>query len=285
MGWSTRFIMTSLLFALMVGSGRGQELAFEVRSYDTSIYDYYGTIVYQGIEQLRQNLGSWPNPQTYSSFQGCMYNKKTDQFDVFLNQIKSFSFSKPNPPINSYITPSIVSQTVFNSDKSWEILWEVYDTVSMIRNRFLTNANGTTIWTPSSDEFSPQPCYDGIYTYINVLVRNNASVSSRYYRFHPAASAIGSSLSKSALVTQTPAPMINFSSSGDCKIKLTRSMAGATTVSLYNLIGQQLFSQTVSDLKKDVFFSIPAQSIPGSPIITKVQNNQGISITKSIPLQ
>jgi hypothetical protein len=51
--------------------------------------------------------------------------------------------------------------------------------------------------------------------------------------------------------------------------------------------GQSLsfFSQTVPDLKKDVMVTLPAYSIPGSPFITRVRNDQGVAVTKSTPLK
>ena len=288
--WETcmRFVSIGAFLIALIGTSWSQEVAFETMSLDTNYYDINNSFyVYQNIDQIKayQNVsGGYLMSVAY-------YNKKTSQYDVFIHQAKTISLLNPNPPVNcKLLTPYMVTQTVFNSDLDWEVFWIVSDTIASKYKTILTSATGTIIWTPSTNEFcdvrgARRLLFDGTYMYICVDVINGSTSFQRYYRFHPALTSTNPALSKAAISSNVPVPIVSFGSSGDLKIKLTHSPTGGATISLFNLLGQQFFSQSISDLKKDVTFTIPSSSIPKSPIITQIQNDQGSFLAKSIPVK
>lgn len=288
---SMRIIWTISIVVAFLGRTWSQEVAFETVQLDTNIYSTsYPLKVCQNIDQAKMYSGFQPSLNLNTAY----YNKTTSQYDIFINQIKTASITIPTIP-NYEIGPALITQTIFNSDNNWEALCSFEDTSNSASSSYkyiLFSATGNIIWQNSTNEhirgiFSHygELIFDGTYTYIGVQVVNGATTFNRYYRFHPSLSSLNSALSKTAVSFNTPIPLISFDRSGDFRIKLTHSPAGATTVSLFNLLGQQIFSQTVSDLKKDITFTIPSRSIPGSPVITRVENSQGVSLTKSIPVK
>ena len=264
----------------------GQELAFEIGDIDTTIYDpYTDCYAYINIDQLQ----SYKVVNTFPRLSSVYLNKITNQYDIFIKGEKVSSFSIINPINNrSVVMPRLATQTIFNSDMDWEVLWDIADTVTAKVGMLLCTSGGATIWQSQSNEScfaSTSLYYDGTYIYIEAWYNNGNKISIRYYRFHPSISSTNPGLSKSAFSSKVPVPVFSTGYAGDIKIKLAQSPAGATTVSVFNLLGRQLFSQTVPNLKKDITFTIPSQSVPGSPIIGRVQNVHGQSTAKTIPVR
>ena len=261
---------------------RGQELAFETLKLDTSVYSqYYHAHV---LKNINDALHYEPliNLQGLGTFlSGIYFNKKTSQYDVFIQNVKTVSISAPTfSPDTEGVGLTLVTQSVFNADDDWEVLWELNG------KWVISTSNGDIIWTTLEDEKPGYIYFDGTYIYCSVDVYNGSTyVNSRYYRFNPGGTGSNNNLAKSKASPQAPVPLLSFGATGDYRIKLSKSPAGATTVSLFNLAGQQLFTKTIADPDRDVSFTIPSHSVPGSPFITRVENDFGVSNSKSLPVK
>jgi hypothetical protein len=273
--------LISLIF-IFFQSIAGQELAFESMPLDANIYDL--TRSFQVVQKL-VHYGLYTALQP--SMQNAFFNKKTSQYDIFINETKVASANSLDTLQYKNLFPQLFSQTVFNSNTDWEILWLYIDSEQSTYNHIiLTSSDGTIIWKSLPDERSSQLVFDDTYSYIRVAFPVGTGFSMRYYRFHPALPPENFGLSKKAAISTGPLqPLFSFNSAGDCTLKLHRSSGGATTVSLLNLLGQQIFSKTIPDLDKEVTINLPSGTIIPQTVITKVQNSNGASFAKTVPVK
>lgn len=184
-----------------------------------------------------------------------------------------------------YLFCQLISQTVFNSNDDWEVLWGYSLSEQSLSRTMLTASDGTIIWNTKSDETGGQLYFDDTYTYIGVDLVGSSSFHERYYRFHPALSSVKSTLQKSSATSGLLKPIFSFNSAGDYTLKLNRSSGGATNVSLLNLLGQQIFSKTIPNLDKEVTITLPSGTVIPQTMITKVQNSNGDSFEKALPMK
>jgi hypothetical protein len=79
--------------------------------------------------------------------------------------------------------------------------------------------------------------------------------------------------------------MIMFGPSNDYQITLQPTGGGKTSVQLFDMLGRLVFEKRIDDLTKPVSFSIPADQTSRTPFITKVQDQNGATLKKEIPVR
>jgi hypothetical protein len=263
----------------------GQELAFESKNLDTNIYDWTKSgVVYQRLSPLYGNGIDSRLSQLRNNF---YFNKKTGQYDIFVNETKVASVNCLDTVQYKHLFCQLISQTVFNSNDDWEVLWGYSDSVDLYHSHtILTASDRTIIWKSQSDEVGGQVYFDDKYTYLSVTLNKESGYNARYYRFHPAIPSVNSTLlKKSSASTGLLQPLFSFNPAGDYTLKLNRSSGGATNVSLLNLLGQQIFSKNIPNLDNEVTITLPSGTVIPQTMITKVQNSNGTLFAKTMPMR
>jgi hypothetical protein len=209
-----------------------------------------------------------------------LYRKKgSDQYDIFSFFGKIGSITIPSVA-NERIRTIIYSQTMINADTNFECIVN-YQPISEDTCLFkVFDRTGNQLL---SDKGTAGYGFDGQNTYIISLPfsEQGDDYTRKIWKFRSNISSLSKSLSKTAA---TPGPMMTYMPSGDLRVNL-QPVSGGTSIQIFDMLGRQLFNETVQNINKPTTFNIPASGMPNSPFVARVNNGNGSYVKKGMPVR
>jgi hypothetical protein len=213
------------------------------------------------------------------------HKKNTNQHDLFsfAGVIGSFIVDPKEFPLDQYDIVVYVSQTIINSDQNWEYIINYTKKEDYYRESQMfkvADYKGNIIL---ADSGIASYGYDGKSTYVFVNKSDATYFSYKTWRFRTDAAMFTQSLAKT--VNTTTAPMMSLMPTGDFRVALQPTTNGETSIQIFDMLGKQIFSQTIQNINSPKSFIVPSSGIPRSPFIAKVKSGDETFTKKEIPIR
>jgi hypothetical protein len=272
--------MRKLVFILLLPIGLYAQELIGTYSADTSVYlraPSYG--IWGPGDYIETGLNDyfWLNGTDLLS----LYQKKgSDQYDIFsfFGKIGSMTIPSLANARNYWI---IFSQTLINADTNFECIvnFQPNNNVDTTYSFKVFDNKGNQLL---SDKGVAGYGFDGQNTYIislPLIIEGNRNYTWKIWKFRSNISSRSKSLSKTAA---THGPMMTYMPSGDLRVNL-QPVSGGTSIQIFDMLGRQLFNETIQNINKPTTINIPASGMPNSPFVAKVNNSNGSYIKKGMP--
>lgn len=202
--------------------------------------------------------------------------KKADQYDLFTlsGKIGTVTIRTSDVPSGYRLSQVRFSQTILNSDDAWEYIAIYTDGGNKVFKAF-DGSNNLIL----SDTGDAHYGYDGRNTYIFSYTFDRLKT----WRFRTDVGSTAQPLAKSS--AGGIGPMMDLTPSGNFRVALQPVSGGKTTVQIFDMLGREIFHQTIPNVKSPTSFMIPSSDIPHSPFIAKVNNGNGTFVKKEIPVR
>jgi hypothetical protein len=209
------------------------------------------------------------------------HKKNTNQYELisFSGKIGSINIDTSLTPSKYLMNSLFVSQKIINTDEKWEYIinYQALDMSSDYKFKVF-DGNGKVIL---SDNGFAYYGYDGRNTYVFVDNRTKL-LSLKAWRFRTDASSAASQLAKKS---STPGSIMSLMPSGDFRVSLQPTANGEASIQIFDMLGKQIFSQTVQNINSPKSFIVPSSGIPRSPFIAKVKSGEETFTKKEIPIR
>jgi hypothetical protein len=258
-------------------------------SIDTSVYDIgdfqYMTCMFFPsaipMDATLQPLSNSSRGTIYQAFR----KKGSTAVDIFSVSGKIGSVTLPlngEAPQDRIPYIYMFSQTIIDADEGWECLRVVNGSNQPFD---VFDDNGSQILTDSGTA-----CYgfDGKDTYV-IATRTaagsyNKIILYKSWRFRSnIASVQFSPLSKRS--STFPQPMMTFGQAGNFQISLKPIGGGRTSVQLFDCIGRLIYEKAIDQITGPTTINVPEISVPKTPFIAKVRDENGNTARKLIPVR
>ena len=206
-----------------------------------------------------------------------LLKKGTDQLDFFtLFRLKVGSITIPNPPTGTEITVIYFSQTFLDDDLGWEFVVDYQDTINDNYSFKVIDDNGSILL---SDNDWATYGFDGQNTY--VFAQSPNLLSFKVWKFRSNISPASHPLSKTS---STPGPIMAYMPSGDFRVSL-QPVSSGTSLQIFDMLGRQVFSKNIHNIREPTSFIIPSYSMPNTPFVARVNNDNGSFVKKGVPVR
>jgi hypothetical protein len=246
---------------------------------DTNVYENISSCeVIRGPEYEFRNLAFIHSIWSQQiELLACFRKKGTDQYDIFsyTGRIGSTIIPSSITQPEYRILGMMFSQTFIDSDTGFECI-VIY--VNTTNEKSLFNVIDESGDVLLSDSGSATYGNDGKNTYV---VRCFDSYSYKVWKFRSNIAPASHPLSKT---TASPGPMMAYLPSGDLRVSLQPVSIG-TSIQIFDMLGRQIFQKSIQNIRERTSFIIPSTSMPNSPFVAKVNNNNGTFVKKEIPIR
>jgi hypothetical protein len=191
--------------------------------------------------------------------------------------VKVGSFPIPIPPAGVTINGIYFSQTFLDNDSGWEIVANFVDTLNWKQSFKVLDETGKVLVSDTGRAFYTS---DGQNTYIISTVV--ADYSYKLWKFRSNIFSSSQPLAKSS--SSAPGPLMTYMPSGDLRVHL-QSAAGGASIQIFDMLGRQIFSETIRNITKPSTFTIPSSGMPNSPFVARVNSTNGSCVRKGMPVR
>jgi hypothetical protein len=243
------------------------------------------TMEYSAVESYK----FFPGPNFYSTdLSGGGVNiyvykaKNTDRYDFFsfTGKVSSMVIPAATVGVTEPEYHSILfSQTFIDNDTGWECIVNYYDASKNYAEHFkVFDGNGSLLL---SDTGLGTYGFDGFSTYV---VQRPMSMQIKAWRFRSAVSvASPGPLAKTAAGASRA--MMTFGMNGDYQIRLAPADGGKTSVKVFDMLGRNIFTKYIDEVRSPVTLTIPESGLPHTPFIAKVQDEMGVTVKREVPIK
>jgi hypothetical protein len=204
--------------------------------------------------------------------------KNVDQYDLFnlSGKIGTVTIRESDIPTGYYFSNVRFSQTILNSDDAWEYI-VVYSGSGKSLFKVFDGSNNLIL----SDTGNAHYGYDGRNTYV-FSYTTYQPYRLKTWRFRTNVGSTSQPLAKSS--ASAIGPIMDLTPSGNFRVALQPAGIRKTTVQIFDMLGREIFNQTIPEVKSPTSFMIPSSDIPRSAFFAKVNNGNGTFVKKEIPV-